>query len=385
MKGNTKKRLSYVTIFLCALVFISFILYLPIILSRYCYLGLDFSNTGQIGDTLGGTMGPFIGIAATLLTFLAFWVQFKANEQQKNDLKIERFENKFYNMIGIHRQNSSEMKIGKSLEGRTVFTSMVSELRFSFLITKRFSKNTYQAQLIETVTGTSKIPDEILFNISYLIFFFGIGQTSTRTILDLVDARYHPFIVNLEEHFEGYVAFWKAKKKILRIEYSEKHIGDTCLEFKFSYQPFNGHMSRLSHYVRNLFQLVQFIDDQPDELFSYEDKYNYASTLRSQLSIFEQILLYYNSISVLGKPWMEKKPIKLGQTFRLKNLICPANNRMQIFENLIEKYCLIKSIPLPLADFYVSPKSIFSNEKNAHGKPLFEWVPIKERLNELSK
>ena len=28
----------------------------------------DFSGTGQIGDTIGGIMGPFVAIAASILT-----------------------------------------------------------------------------------------------------------------------------------------------------------------------------------------------------------------------------------------------------------------------------------------------------------------------------
>lgn len=60
---------------------------------------LDFSNTGQIGDTIGGTLGPFIAWIAAFLTYLAFWAQFKANEQQRLDIKTERFENQFYKIL----------------------------------------------------------------------------------------------------------------------------------------------------------------------------------------------------------------------------------------------------------------------------------------------
>jgi len=43
----------------------------------------DFSETGQIGDTIQGIMSPFIGIAGILLTFIAFYIQYEANEKQK--------------------------------------------------------------------------------------------------------------------------------------------------------------------------------------------------------------------------------------------------------------------------------------------------------------
>lgn len=44
----------------------------------------DFKDTGSIGDTIGGIMNPFIAIAGILSTFLAFLIQVRANEIQRN-------------------------------------------------------------------------------------------------------------------------------------------------------------------------------------------------------------------------------------------------------------------------------------------------------------
>lgn len=46
------------------------------------YASLNFTDTGAIGDTLGGIMNPFIAIGGILLTFLAFYMQIKANQIQ---------------------------------------------------------------------------------------------------------------------------------------------------------------------------------------------------------------------------------------------------------------------------------------------------------------
>lgn len=70
---------------------------------------LDFRNTGQIGDTIGGIMGPFVAIAAAILTFLAFWVQFKANEQQRKDIARERFENNLFELLHFHQDITNEL------------------------------------------------------------------------------------------------------------------------------------------------------------------------------------------------------------------------------------------------------------------------------------
>ena len=92
------------------------ILTLPILLTKIPYCIFDFSDTGQIGDTMGGIMGPFIAILAVWFTFKAFWVQFEANEaqkdineQQRKDIAKERFENKFYELIHLHRDNMREL------------------------------------------------------------------------------------------------------------------------------------------------------------------------------------------------------------------------------------------------------------------------------------
>ena len=47
---------------------------------------IDFTNTGQIGDTIGGTMSPFVGIAGVIMTFVAFMMQVRANEIQREKL-----------------------------------------------------------------------------------------------------------------------------------------------------------------------------------------------------------------------------------------------------------------------------------------------------------
>ncbi|PSR52377.1 hypothetical protein AHMF7605_01975 [Adhaeribacter arboris] len=42
----------------------------------------NFKDTGPIGDTIGGLMNPFIALAGVFITFLAFYMQLKANKIQ---------------------------------------------------------------------------------------------------------------------------------------------------------------------------------------------------------------------------------------------------------------------------------------------------------------
>lgn len=98
---------------------------LPWLLAKHAWI--DFSSTGEIGDTIGGIMGPFVAIAAAGLTFIAFWVQYKANIQQRHDIAIERFESNLFEMIHIQQEITTGLlieQIGgdvKSQRGRDVF------------------------------------------------------------------------------------------------------------------------------------------------------------------------------------------------------------------------------------------------------------------------
>ncbi|HXU25922.1 MAG TPA: putative phage abortive infection protein, partial [Bacteroidia bacterium] len=72
---------------------------------------IDPAITGQIGDTFGGTLGPVIATLAAFLTFLAFWVQYRANQQQENYIKQQRFEDAFFRLLDHHKKNVDSMDV----------------------------------------------------------------------------------------------------------------------------------------------------------------------------------------------------------------------------------------------------------------------------------
>ena len=54
-------------------------------------------NPNEIGDSIGGILNPIIGFTASILTFLAFYIQFKANKEQREFFYIglEKEKNNF--------------------------------------------------------------------------------------------------------------------------------------------------------------------------------------------------------------------------------------------------------------------------------------------------
>lgn len=128
--GNMKEKatfdINFWKSFSWFLLVVIVICILPWLLAKHAWI--DFSSTGEIGDTIGGIMGPFVAIAAAGLTFIAFWVQYKANIQQRHDIAIERFESNLFEMIHIQQEiinglvieyrnqnNNIEKKIGRDV------------------------------------------------------------------------------------------------------------------------------------------------------------------------------------------------------------------------------------------------------------------------------
>ena len=119
------------------------------------------------------------------------------------------------------------------------------------------------------------------------------------------------------------------------------------------YIPFSGHNSRLGHYFRHLYQTVKYVVEQDNEVI--KDKYGYIKIIRAQLSNYEQVLLYYNAISVFGKPWLD--------------------------EGYLKDWRMIKNIPLYVANFGPLPKEKLGVTNNK-GEKLFEVDEVVEAFSE---
>lgn len=323
------------------------ILFIGVLLFMFSpyFSSLDFDSSAKFGDTLSGLSAAFIGSLGVTFTFLAFWVQFQANQQQRKDIQVERFESKLYSLLEIHRNNVNETTIGKTTLGRKAFVSMFSELKFTFHAVEEYYIKSYQVRFPNDV-----IPEAIRYNTSYIIFFFGVGPNSSPIVLDLIGAQYHVFFTGVESYLMGYQRTWRTARS--QGQTIAVPTANGIFELDLKYKPCNGHMSKLSHYIRHLYRLVKFVHDS--QIFNYDEKYQYVSTIRSQLSSHEQLLVYYNALSVLGQPWLNEP-------------------------NYLSEYCVIKSVPLPLADFYRHPQAVLG-EINSHGQRIFEWAEIQERI-----
>jgi hypothetical protein len=71
-------------------------------------------NPNEIGDSIGGILNPIIGLSASVLTFLAFYIQFKANKEQREFFFIGLSKEKVKNEAEKTEEKLREKKAHKS-------------------------------------------------------------------------------------------------------------------------------------------------------------------------------------------------------------------------------------------------------------------------------
>lgn len=235
---------------------------------------LDFIGSGEIGDTMGGLMSPFINVAAVIVTGLAFYAQYRANDMVRKQFELQKFENQFYEMLRLHKENVNEIEVKvfkeiSKVRGRECFLEMKKELEW----------------LLENLE--EELDNEIFAKI-YEVFFWGYDNKRKESV---VFSYKKSNSKNLSNNYEENNKYTNWREKMDKGHYDHYH--------KLP----EGHHSYLGHYYRHLFYIVKFVVYQKKELVSEYQKVKYLKILRNQLSNYEQEMLFYNWLSGYGKNW----------------------------------------------------------------------------------
>jgi hypothetical protein len=217
-------------------------------------------NRGTFGDKFGAVNALFSGLAfAGLIITLLYQKeelklqreelngQKKEFEEQNKTLKRQRFENTFFNMLSLQQE------IVSNLSYEWIF---ISNYHFSLseVLKPTKTKNTYNGRevfeaIFEYVDIENKSHSKYRNGIRNYIESFGID--------DFVN------IISL---------------------------------------------SRFDHYFRHLYHIFKYVDTS--DLIEDDERYDYTSIIRSQLSDYELVMLFYNCLSENGKdkfkPLIEK-------------------------------------------------------------------------------
>ncbi|HLY70742.1 MAG TPA: putative phage abortive infection protein [Puia sp.] len=331
----------------------------------------DIAATGEIGDFIGGLVGTLFSLVGVLLLFITL-------RDQRESFKKERFENHFFELIKLHRENVSELNYKKfdgrefiTSENRKVMRDIFNEFIECYRDVKKFSNsnnpddylNTKYKLRLENIKKEKKFKANIIelaiIDISYSIVFFGVGLDGESVLRNRFQKKYNSIYyyrllayIKLKPKRENRDRYelWEnmksldlknLRKLIEEVYVHRKHLNNhdelseeakKIISDNQYEKYYGGHQHRLGHYFRHLFQSYKFLSES--KFINSEQKYFYGKTFRAQLSTYEQALLFINSISSLGMKWEYK--------FEFNER--PSSN-IEKENGLITEFHLIKNLP----------------------------------------
>ena len=170
-KDNKEEKINYPLIVLGLIGFGLILIVVVYTLTREAHsTTFDYTNTGQIGDTIGGITAPFIGLLGAGLVFISFLKQVEANKIQKRaiDEEIERSRNErnFNTYLGIVKdlKDDFENLNYSEYDGAIVQNGLDALLTFTSFI--QMASN---SQISEIQT---KLDDPFCNNYQYVLHIF---------------------------------------------------------------------------------------------------------------------------------------------------------------------------------------------------------------------
>lgn len=313
---NFNKRKSEVSTIIIA----SILLVIISIAFFYYFLKIEFevseNEMGNHGSTLGLYGDFFGGFLGTLITGFLGYYAYKTYRDQKYELKRQEIENRFYFMLNIHRDNKNNVKFTydkTTKEGVDAFRDAIDNFKIYY-------------SLFERLINDSKHQRECI-EYTWVFLFLGFNQfLSYLKINDVNKGVKDFFLIIGDSRNPKYIEFYNNYNK---------YYGNN-IEIRYI-QRIVGYQVAFDNYFRHLFQTVNYINNQSNDILSYEMKYEYIKTLRAQLSNAEQTIIFINSLSYLGKKW-EPHKIEITEIEKVK--------LTEINKSLITKYNFIKNIPL---------------------------------------
>lgn len=286
-----KKERDYSLIFLITISIILLIYSLVYLVNYYIHNDLlvhfpsnenlkkEKLNPNEIGDSIGGTLNPIIAFSAFILTFLAFYIQYKANNEQRQIFQQNSIKEKLIE----HKNHKTNVKIFKIL-----IKSMISYYKESGELLKKFineeSKNPLKMNVYSFVTNSSynnlnKLDlKDIYASITYSFENKNIDWEkdfiNTLTLIDFYDK----IIKELKEKYNHHIT---SKSNNLNSvgEVLNKNIGDVLSD---SYlKTFEG----VDDYIA-----IVYNRDKSDNPIIEDDKFEGADFLKLQNIFFTKFL-----------------------------------------------------------------------------------------------
>lgn len=292
--------------------------------------------TGSVGDTIGGTTAPIVGLISIFLLVVTLWEQKKSNESQLKYMRDEKFESTFFNLLNEQRE------IQKTLRAR-----------FWGLARNNVTKTVEKYVFAQEIFSMAHYELDILFkSFDKDDYIHGYDSDEISEILESVyDEMYVGMNLPQELEEENAAALAEVQTNALCAYFNDlyKVSNADFLRYKslsaeqkiaFVYSKFFKRRDNCGHYFRHLYRIMAFVQyceekelkaSNPKNTNEVRDKYKmYAQFIQAQMSSEELLMLFYNSFCF---PKTKELIIKynLLENLNIENLIKPEHNCIEGF------------------------------------------------------
>jgi len=227
---------------------------------------IDESKILEYHDSRIGTEGLVVAFISVIVTFLAFYIQYVFNKQQKRDISSERTENQLFHLMDVYRDICNNSVVDGNISGKQTFHYMFYEYKAIF-------------SLINEYIATTKLEMNIEDK-NYLAFVFFLNGLTPNALptyrnVSLDEDTKMELLRSIRELLYNN----RSKKEIMYLlDYSEKNI-------TFA----DGHRPIITPYTKYINLIIDFIVTQaPDDGI----KKKYLRFLSSEMTDHEIGLLY---------------------------------------------------------------------------------------------
>lgn len=276
-------------------------------------------------------IGSFI---AGVLAILNLYYLIRTLIEQHRQNAIGSFESNFLELVKFCRGQLAEIEIAdpdssgnEVLRGKNAISSVFNQIESAYgivnaYIQDRKLKDLYANDDIfrrQQALWKDNHKVRLAINLAYLIVYVGVKNHDLKLLKHKYLEEYQSdFIEDLLTQFRMVLS--KRAPNELQVKGGSSFQKSQVLQCNDKY--YQGFQNELGNYFRMLYQAVTFVDSHN---LTYQQKYKYIKMLRGQMSIMEECVLFYNSLSNLGLAWE----------------IANENTN----DYLITKYNLIKNIP----------------------------------------
>lgn len=287
-------------------------------------------DTGQIGDTIGGTTAPIVGIVSIFLLAYTLIEQLKFNAKQVDLQRQEQFKTTFFELLKEQRDIKNSLFTnyeGVDMKNPTKIQKIpVKGLEFfrmgSFVLKNLFDSmeyghycHTYDSKEIDAqLVGLDTYSEDYYEDDQDNLHSFDFEKIKTQSKFCFLNDKYK--ITN--EEFEAY--------KHLNVEQ----------KIEFVYRRFFNVHEECGNYFRHLYRILRFVSQsEEEEVNDIEDDaerqqifkryFELVQFVQAQMSTRELLMVFYNSFSF---PKLRDLLIRynLLENLTVENLIDKSHN-----------------------------------------------------------